>query len=82
MIQQTNNSFTIDVMIHGKTETLQVFPQETSDGVPYYTCKKDDETLTEIRRGVKQEWAQLWGELDKDSYIQIGQAIEEKTELG
>lgn len=79
MIKQTNNSFTVDTIMNGKTETVHVYPQETSDGVPYYTCKLNNETMTEIRRGVKQDWVQIWGELDKDSYTQLGQAIEERS---
>lgn len=74
-MEQTNSNFTIDIAINGKQRSIDVHPQETSDGAPYYSCQLDGENITELRRDADQKWLQLWGELDQDTYTKIGHAI-------
>lgn len=73
-----NPEFEITIELNGTNQTIQVQPDETSDGVEYFICKSDGEQITQIRKEEKGSWEQLWGKLNQDDIDNIGHAIENK----
>lgn len=73
-----NPEFEITIELNGTHQTIQVQPDETSDGVEYFICKSDDEQITQIRKEENGSWEQLWGKLNQDDIDHIGHAIENK----
>jgi len=73
-----NPEFEITIELNGTNQTIQVQPDETSDGVEYFICKADNEQITQIRKEEKGSWEQLWGKLNQDDIDNIGHAIENK----
>lgn len=72
-----NPAFELRVQLQGKAKTLQIQPDETSDGVEYFICSEGDQKLTQIRLNEDGEWEQLWGELSQQDIDAIGQGIKE-----
>lgn len=79
MTNTTDNSFEIVVNIAEKQKRLNIIPQETTDGAPYYICRENEQHLSEIRKESNGNWVQLWGDLEEQSIQAIGQAIDEKS---
>ncbi|RAJ29618.1 hypothetical protein [Pedobacter cryoconitis] len=74
-----NPEFEITVELNGANQTIQVQPDETSDGVEYFICKSKGEQLTQIRRDEDGKWEQLWGDLSQEDIDSIGHKIENKS---
>jgi len=68
-------SFKITVNLNGKDETLQVSPEDTTDGIEYFKCNLEGKNITQIRREEDGNWEQIWGELDNKTVEEIGKAI-------
>ncbi|MET3113768.1 hypothetical protein AAKU52_001497 [Pedobacter sp. CG_S7] len=67
--------FEIQVNLNGADETLTVKPEETSDGVSFYSCLLHSKPLTQIRWDENGSWEQLWGHLHQPEINIIGAAI-------
>ena len=74
-----NPEFEITVPINGANQTIQVQPDETSDGVEYFICKSEGQQLTQIRKDEDSKWEQMWGELSQEDIDSIGYKIENKS---
>lgn len=74
-----NPEFEITAALNGANQTIQVQPDETSDGVEYFICKSEGEQLTQIRKDEDGQWEQLWGDLSQDEINSIGHQIENKS---
>lgn len=74
-LEKHNPEFTIEVSIKGQTEQLVAKPQETSDGIEYFSCFKGDEQITQVRKENGDKWEQMWGELEDDEVNAIGKEI-------
>jgi hypothetical protein len=74
-----NPEFEITVELNGTNKTIQVQPDETSDGVEYFICKFDGEQITQIRKEGNGRWEQLWGNLNQNDINIIAHAIENKS---
>jgi hypothetical protein len=74
-----NPEFEITIELNGTHRTIQVQPDETSDGIEYFICKSDGEQLTQIRKEENGSWEQLWGELSQEEIDSIAEAIENKS---
>ena len=74
-----NPEFEITAALNGTSQTIQVQPGETSDGVEYFICKSEGEQLTQIRKDEDGQWEQLWGDLSQDDIDSIGHQIENKS---
>ena len=70
-----NPEFDIEASVGGKSQTIHVKPDETSDGVEYFICFSGDTQLTQIRLEGKDTWAQLWGDLADADVQELGKAI-------
>lgn len=68
-------SLKITVNLNGKDETLQVSPEDTTDGIEYFKCNLEGKNITQIRREEDGNWEQIWGELDNKTVEEIGKAI-------
>lgn len=77
-LELNNPAFDITVHLHGKEQTINVQPDETSDGVEYFICSTGDSKLTQIRLDEDQKWEQIWGELQQEEVNAIGKVIKEK----
>jgi len=73
-----NPEFDIVAYLSGEQKTINVKPDETSDGVAYFVCSTGDHELTQIRKEESGEWEQMWGELSQPEIDSIGKAIEQK----
>lgn len=71
--------FEINVDLNGAAQTIQVDPEETTDGVEYFNCSLSGKNITQIRKEKDGSWEQIWGELDHHSVTKIGSAISNKT---
>lgn len=67
--------FEVQVVLDGTEETIGVKPEETSDGVAFYSCLLHEEPLTQIRWDENGHWEQLWGNLKEPAIQRIGDAI-------
>lgn len=74
-----NPEFEITAAINGANQTIQVQPDETSDGVEYFICKLEGQQLTQIRKDEDSKWEQMWGELSQEDVDSIGYKIENKS---
>ena len=72
--------FSLEVDLPNQGGTIQVKPDETSDGEPFYVCKQNEETITQLRKDEHNNWEQMWGELDEESIQTIGKAIDQKNQ--
>lgn len=79
MTHTADTSFEITVDIAKKQRKLNIIPQETTDGAPYYICREHEQHLSEIRKESNGNWVQLWGDLEEQNIQAIGQAIDEKS---
>lgn len=80
MKDTAHQKFDISVNIDSngnKTFELQVQPEETTDGVPYFVCKTNGVEISQLRKNEDNEWEQLWGDLNEETVQSIGKAIEE-----
>lgn len=77
-LEINNPEFDIAVEIDGASKTIRVKPEETSDGVPYYSCYTDEAQITQIRLDEEGNWEQMWGELEQADINAIGKVIKEK----
>lgn len=71
--------FEIDVDLNGAAQTIQVVPEETTDGVAYFNCSLSGKNITQIRKEKDGGWEQIWGDLDPQAVTKIGNAISNKT---
>lgn len=71
----SQSSFEINVSLSGSNKTIIVYREETSDGLSYFVCKENNETITQLRENVEGHWEQLWGVLDQQSIDLIGAEI-------
>ncbi|WAC40168.1 hypothetical protein [Pedobacter sp. SL55] len=71
-------NFYIIVEIDGRESQLKVVQLETTDGVPYYSCKHKEIEITQLRNETYGKWEQLWGNLDDKTIQDLGSKIEEK----
>jgi len=78
MTNTADTPFEIEVVVQGILKRLTVYPQETTDGAPYYVCRENQDEVAELRKETSQNWVQLWGELDHASITAIGDAIDKK----
>ncbi|MGY0040672.1 hypothetical protein [Pedobacter sp. NJ-S-72] len=60
-----NPEFEITIELSGTNKTIQVQPDETTDGVEYFICKSNGEQVTQIRKEENGRWEQLWGKLNQ-----------------
>lgn len=59
-----------------KDKLITVKPEETTDGVPLYHCNVGGTSVSQLRQEPSGEWIQLWGELPKETVVQLGRLIE------
>jgi len=71
--------FSIEVDFDGAKQSFQVKTEETSDGVPYYSCLQDGKTITQLRTDEKGHWEQIWGNLNPQQIKSVGAVIKEQT---
>lgn len=77
-LEINNPEFDIVVKLQDGEQSLQVKPEETSDGVPYYGVYNEDWQLTQIRKDEDNNWEQMWGDLPQGDVEAIGKLITEK----
>jgi len=77
-LEVNNPEFDITADLNGNSKTLKVKPDETSDGVPFYSCYSDDTQITQIRLDEDGNWEQMWGELEQEDVDAIGKLVKEK----
>lgn len=77
-LEINNPEFDITVELDGAGKTIRVKPEETSDGVPYYSCYSGDTQLTQVRLDEDGNWDQMWGELQQADVDAIGKVIKER----
>lgn len=61
-----------------KAYDLQIQPEDTTDGVPYYICETNGIEISRLRRNEHSQWEQIWGDLDDKTVSNIGKAIEKR----
>jgi hypothetical protein len=71
--------FAIEVDFDGRSQSFQVKPEETSDGVAYYSCLQEGKTVTQLRTNEKGEWEQIWGKLSPQQIDALGAVIKKQT---
>ncbi|ADY52070.1 hypothetical protein Pedsa_1509 [Pseudopedobacter saltans DSM 12145] len=59
-----------------KVFDLQIQPEDTTDGVPFYICETNGVEISRLRKDEKNQWEQIWGDLDTRTINNIGKAIE------
>lgn len=74
-IELSQESFEINVNLAGTSQAIRVRPQETTDGIEYFSCSIEGKNITQIRMEKEGGWEQIWGELDTKAVETIGQAI-------
>lgn len=74
--QQTIN---ITVNLDNVSHKIEVKQEENSDGAAYYYCELNGKRITQIRKDDKNQWHQLWGNLDDISITAIGEAIDQHS---
>ena len=71
--------FNVHVNIGDKDDKafdLQIQPEDTTDGVPYFICETNGVEIARLRRNEHNAWEQIWGDLDERTINNIGKAIE------
>lgn len=68
-------NFEIDISLNGSVKTIQVQPEETTDGAEYFKCNLDGKNITQIRQEKDGTWEQIWGDLNNLDVVNIGKAI-------
>ncbi len=76
MKDEAQNMNVITVNLNGASQEVEVQPDESSDGVPFYYCNVNGKRITQIRKDEYNKWEQLWGDLDEASVKNIGEAID------
>ncbi|PIH04214.1 hypothetical protein CS542_01175 [Pedobacter sp. IW39] len=56
----TQSEFEITAAINGANQTIQVQPDETSDGVSILSVNRRS-AATQIRKDEDSKWEQMWG---------------------
>ncbi|WP_432708615.1 hypothetical protein [Pedobacter sp.] len=77
--ESQNPEFKIEVDFDGRTQPFQVRPEETSDGVTYYSCQQGGKTVTQLRPNEKGQWEQIWGTLSPQQIDALGAVIKKQT---
>lgn len=72
-------NFEININLGGANQTINVNPEETTDGVEYFKCSLAGKNLTQVRREEDGNWEQIWGDLDMRTVEAIGKAIAAHT---
>lgn len=67
--------FDIKISLNGSMKTIQVKPEETTDGVEYFKCNLEGKNITQIRQEKDGSWEQIWGDLSNIDVVNIGKAI-------
>lgn len=67
--------FDINISLNGSMKTIQVKPEETTDGAEYFKCNLDGKNITQIRQEKDGSWEQIWGDLSNIDVVNIGKAI-------
>lgn len=78
--EQHSEIFEISVQLSGSVQTIQVKPEETTDGAEYFKCSLNDQHITQIRQEKDGDWEQIWGELNSIDVNNIGKAIAAKKD--
>nr|WP_121273611.1 hypothetical protein [Pedobacter schmidteae] len=68
----------INFNLKGTYQTIQITPEETTDGAAYYNCSVKGKNITQIRKEKEGDWEQIWGELDHQTVNAIGKAISQQ----
>lgn len=79
MKDSVHQKFSIHVNIGAneyKALELEVQPEETTDGVPFFVCQTNGIEISQVRRDENNQWEQIWGDLDERTVKNIGKAIE------
>ncbi|MBG6234613.1 hypothetical protein IWX76_001168 [Pedobacter sp. CAN_A7] len=77
--ESQNPEFTIEVDFDGHSQSFQVKPEETSDGVSYYSCLQEGKTVTQLRTNEKGQWEQIWGKLSPQQVEALGAVLKKET---
>lgn len=67
--------FEINITLNGSKQTINVKPEETTDGAEYFKCSQSSKNITQIRQEKDKGWEQIWGDLDNGTIQDIGKAI-------
>jgi hypothetical protein len=78
--ESENPEFAVEVDFDGHSQTFQVKYEETSDGVPYYSCLQDGKSVTQLREDETGHWEQIWGELSPEQIDTLGALIKEQSD--
>ncbi|MEQ7800376.1 hypothetical protein ABDJ41_11270 [Pedobacter sp. ASV1-7] len=68
-------NFDINISLNGSMKTIQVEPEETTDGAEYFKCNVEGKNITQIRQEKDGSWEQIWGDLSNIDVVNIGKAI-------
>jgi len=77
--ESKNPEFSIEVDFDGHSQSFHVKSEETSDGVPYYSCVQDGKTITQLRTNEEGKWEQIWGDLNPQQIEALGAVIKKQT---
>lgn len=77
--ESQNPEFAIEVDFDGHTQSYQVKPEETSDGVTYFSCMQEGKTITQLRPNEKGQWEQIWGKLSPQQIEALGAVIKKEN---
>lgn len=70
--------FDVRAEVNGEEQQIQIKLTETTDGVPYYICLRDNQEISQIREE-DGKWKQLWGSLNNTEIQVIGEAIAQRS---
>ena len=48
-----------------KAFDLQIQPDDTTDGVPYFICETNGVEISRLRRDEHNAWEQIWGDFNE-----------------